>query len=521
MKPPDGDRIDDNGDSLAGFLESPIFRLNLPSDNSPGTTIGDRYVVEQELGHTKMSQVLLARDRRLDWQQVVVKILSEALFEDAAARQRFQNELKTLAKLDGEKVVRVTDSGELVDGRPYFVMPYIDGQTLRSQISPNTGIDHETAASILKQIGAALDYIHENDVFHRDLKPENIMLKRGTDSVVLIDFGIAKIQDSTTTHDTVAGTLVYMSPEQLTGQGITATSDIYSMGVVAYEMLTGRRPFNPESPGQLTPLQRAGVKVKPSHLRTQLPAGVDRVITRALSFDPKARYKTAGEFSEKLAQVLVGSAPLFEFPIWPKVAAVLVAVALLTFGIVKSCRQPLPSRSFNYWFTVQRMRDGKEYQAPFQSNGEETFESGDKFRLNVSSPSAAYLYIFNQGPPDTSDTSFFMVYPNAATNGGSPNVGANQPLQFDWITFRGPAGDENFWFVWSLSPIPELESVREKALKHPRGGLTGDSLVAVQEFLRTKQAKFKATVFHYKDNQTAVARGKTDMLIALAHFKHR
>src|ERR1051326_3887221 len=165
MKPPDGDRIDDNGDSLARFLESPIFRLNLPSDNSPGMTIGDRYVVEQELGHTKMSQVLLARDRRLDGQQVVVKVLSEALFEDAAARQRFQNELKTLAKLDGEKVVRVTDSGELVDGRPYFVMPYIDGQTLRSQISPNTGMDLETAASILKQIGAALDYIHENDVF--------------------------------------------------------------------------------------------------------------------------------------------------------------------------------------------------------------------------------------------------------------------------------------------------------------------------------------------------------------------
>jgi hypothetical protein len=106
-------------------------------------------------------------------------------------------------------------------------------------------------------------------------------------------------------------------------------------------------------------------------------------------------------------------------------------------------------------------------------------------------------------------------------NGGSSSVGANQPIQFDWITFSGPAGNENFWMVWSVRPISELEPARLEALKHPGGGLTGDSLVAVKEFLRLKQAAFEATVFHYKESQTAVARGKTDTLIAMAQFKHR
>jgi serine/threonine protein kinase len=524
MKPPETDRIQDTGDSLAGFLESPIFTLTPMSDNSPGTIIDDRYVIEQELGHTTMSQVYLAHDRRLNDQWVVIKVLSEALFEDEEAKRRFDNELKTLTQLDHPHVIQVKDSGELVEGRPYFVMPYVEGETLRSQIPPNTGMDLETAASILKQIGAALDYVHDNDVFHQDLKPENVMLKRGSDSVVLIDFGIATLRNAPAADGTLVGTPAYMSPEQLAKQKITAASDIYSMGVVAYEMLTGRRPFNPESPWQMRNSQRAGVPVRPSHLRSQLPLKVDRIIIRALSFDPKARYKTAGEFADKLAQALLEKpGQVFTLPLlWPKLAALILILALLTFGIMKRCdKTPESRRSFKYWLTVQKMHDGKEYQAPFQSNGEDSFESGDKFQLNVSSPTAAYLYVFHQGPSDTTGTGLSMLYPNAATNGGSANVGANQPLQFDWTTFRGPAGAENFWLVWSVSPNQELEAARVEALKRPQGGLTGESLVAVTEFLRTRQAEFKSTVFHYKDSQTAVARGKTDTLIALAQFKHR
>jgi len=514
-------------DSLGDFLSSPIVRLNPTPDMLEGTTIGERYVVERELGHSTMSQVFLARDLRLQQQPVVIKILSKALFEDADARQRFDRELKTLLHLDHPNVVKVQDGGELPDGRPYLVMPYIDGETLRSQIPPNEEMDLERVASILKQVGTALDHVHENDIFHRDLKPENIMLKRRTDSVVLIDFGIAKVRSSIlappTVNTTLSGTLLYMSPEQLTGQRITAASDIYSIGVIAYEMVTGRRPFNPDSPPHLVDMQRAGVRVRPRQLRENLSAKADRIITRALSVEPKARYKTAGEFTDRLAQALLEERkPSFKVPLWVKLTGGLVILALLTFGLAKIIYGPngAPTR-LKYWLTVQKMYDGKEYGDPIQSNGEETFEKGDKFRLNVSSLTSAYLYIFNEGPSDTSDTSFVMIYPRMATNSGSSTVGGNQPIQSDWITFRGPAGSENVWIVWSVNPVSELEAVKVEALKHPRGGLTGESLVAVKEFLRTKQAEFKTTVFHYKASQTADARGKTDMLITRAQFKHR
>lgn len=512
-------------DSLGDFLSSPVIRLNPTSDKLEGRTIGDRYVVERELGHTTMSQVYLAHDLRLQQQQVVIKILSEELFEDADARQRFESELKTLLHLDHPNVVRVQDSGELPDGRPYLVMPYVDGETLRSQIR-NEGMDLERAASILRQIGAALDHVHDNGIFHRDLKPENILLKRGRDSVVIIDFGIAKVTDSMLTQNaenaTLAGTLLYMSPEQLTDQRITAASDIYSAGVVAYEMVTGRRPFNPNSPSHLVDLQRAGVRVRPMQLRENLSAKADRTIIRALSFEPKARYKTAGEFAHRLAQAVLEERKK-PVPLWVKLTGGLIILGLLTFGLLEFRNRPIPppTRSFTYWLTVQRMHDGKEYQDPFQSNGEETFNKGDKFRLNVSSSTSGYFYIFNEGPPDTSDSSFVMIYPSTGTNGGSSAVGSNQSIQSNWITFRGPAGDENFWIVWSVSPISELESARTEALTHSRGGLTGESLVAVKEFLRIKQAEFKATVFHFEAKQTAVARGKTDTLITLAQFKHR
>ena len=140
-------------------------------------------------------------------------------------------------------------AGEL-DGKPYIVMEYIDGPTLRSEIQ-NDGMDLRRAAALIKQIGAAVGHVHDKGILHRDLKPENIMLQLlsdGTEVVKIVDFGIAKIKDSvgaTSTVNTVPiGTLAYMSPEQLRGgERITAASDIYSMAVVACEMITGQRPF--------------------------------------------------------------------------------------------------------------------------------------------------------------------------------------------------------------------------------------------------------------------------------------
>ena len=531
-------------DSRGGILDSPVVELGRASDIVIGSTIGERYLVESELPHGGMSQVYLASDLRLPPQRVVIKILSPTSLENSYAQRRFDQEVEALSHMEHSGVVRVVDRGELADGRPYIVMPYVDGVSLRTQILSG-GMDLERAASILKQIGAALDHVHQKGIFHRDLKPENIMLRRGTDSVVLIDFGIAKIRASlvaqSTVSEAIAGTLPYMSPEQLRGEKITAASDVYSMGVVAYEMVTGRRPFNPPSPSQLLEMQRTGIRLRPKKLREKLSTTADRAICRALKFQPRARYERAGEFGDELSNALMEEPEQKRRrnPTWAKVIAGLIVIAALSYGIYKifgtgtgndtktSVVTPTPtptppSRTLTYFLTVQRMGSGKENQKPYTSNGQyDTFERGDKFQLNISASNPGYLYVFNEGPPEENDTSFTMVYPNNKINDGSATLGANQAVQSNWITFRGPPGNENFWIVWSILPVDQLESAKTEALKHPRGGLTGQNLVSLKEFLQMKQRESDTKVRHYKADQRAVASGKSDLLITFAQFKHR
>jgi hypothetical protein len=201
-----------------------------------------------------------------------------------------------------------------------------------------------------------------------------------------------------------------------------------------------------------------------------------------------------------------------------------MCVTVISFGIYKYLvdKKPGPTRSsFTYFLTVQKMRYSEPYQAPFKSNGDETFENGDKFQLTAFGPVPGYLYIINEGPPEQNDTNFTMIYPTRANNNGAATAGANQPVESDWITFRGPAGNENFWIVWSLSPVTELESAKAEAFTHPTGGLTGQTLVTVKEYLTLKQSAVDPTTFRYKASQTAVVRGKGELLVTLAQFKHR
>jgi hypothetical protein len=189
-------------------------------------------------------------------------------------------------------------------------MQYIEGKNLRSVMKPE-GMNLAHVAHIIRQIGQALTSAHDRGIYHRDLKPENIMLQalgEGEDHVKLIDFGVATVKDSqvAANHATtmVAGTVGYMAPEQLIGKP-SAASDIYALGVIAYEMVTGRRPFNPDSPYQLLGLQREGVRVKPADLRPSLPEQAQAVILRALSFEQEDRQARARELGDELSRVLL------------------------------------------------------------------------------------------------------------------------------------------------------------------------------------------------------------------------
>ena len=518
-------------DDSDGFLNIPVTTVSSATDHLVGKTIDGRYEIEKELNQGGMSEVYLARDQNLNGRAVVIKVVSQELVHHSHVRKKFDHEVEALLRLKHPGVVRVLDKGELRDGRPYIVMEFVDGETLRSQI-PAEGMNLERAASILRQIGEALDHVHANGIFHRDLKPENIMLKRGTDSVVLIDFGIAKVTDPvmapTTTQGLPIGTLLYMSPEHLCGEAVMAASDVYSMAVLAYEMLTGRRPFKATSVPRLLDLQKAGVREKLKQLGEELSPQAQTLIRRALSFEPQARYKNAKEFGDELARALLTRV---KTPLpgvsrgWLYKNRFVVTAALLVAALfaVYLYIRPLPvvPHSFTYFLTVQEMQHGKEYQEPLKSNGEETFESGDKFQLTVLSPEPAYVYIINEGPAEANDTNVTMIYPNRTTNNGSATLGANQSIQSDWITFRGPAGDDNFWIVWSLSPVDQLEAAKNEAFNHPRGGLTERTWVAVKQFLKLKQSEVNVMSRHYKETQKAIANGKGDLLVTLAQFKHR
>jgi eukaryotic-like serine/threonine-protein kinase len=576
-------------DTNDGFLESPVFELGLrlisssnrnrlndyavaPGESLIGTTVDGRYFVESELGQGGIGKVYLARDVTLHQRRVVLKVLLQASLDDPYVVTKFRQEVEALARIDHPNVVSVLGARELPDGKPYIVMQYVDGVTLRSQILLE-GMDLERAALILKQIGAALEYVHQQRIFHRDLKPENILVQSltgGTELVKVVDFGIAKVKDSvvapSTANKVSVGTVSYMSPEQLRGgERITGASDIYSMGVIAFEMITGRRPFNPSSAPQLLEMHREGVRVNPIDLRPNLSKEARAILLRALSFDPSHRYQNAVEFGDQLSRALMecgtpapvrarhsadaktvqsAGGPNVPDQVVPKqtnrILTYIIAGLLIVVGSIgaafylqhqvpqRSVDQPTgeaepgpPARSFTYSLTVQSMRGGKPYQAAYQSSGKDSFKTGDKFRLNISSPDPCFVYLFNEGQPSRSGPSFTMLYPTPSMNDGSATLGANQVVQTGWNTFTGEPGTENFWIVWSTVPVPELEGTKAEAFKHPYGGLTGDNLAETKRFLMTKRDEVKTRYQTNKDSHQTTVRGHGDLLVRMLEFQHR
>ena len=255
-----------------------------------------RYEEPRLVGRGGMGEIYLAHDRELD-RRVAVKILDEHVAESPEFRRRFRREALTAARLSGEAhVVTIFDVGEH-EGRPFIVMEYLPGGTLaeRARASPPS---LEQSLAWLAQAATALDTAHATGVVHRDVKPGNLMLD-ARDGLTVVDFGIARATDHTlgmTAPGTVLGTAGYLAPEQAQGLETTAASDRYALGVVAYELLTGGRPFER---GSATAEAAAHIHepVPPASQRgVGLPQAVDAVFERALAKDPARRYETAGAF---------------------------------------------------------------------------------------------------------------------------------------------------------------------------------------------------------------------------------
>jgi len=268
-----------------------------------------RYRLVRELGRGGFGVTYLATDEEVASRKVVVKVLAERRADDAWSLRKFQDEMQALARIDHPGVVAVVDFGYLPDGRPFLVMRYVPGKPLRELI-PRGGMPLQRLAGIVRQTGCALTAAHDAGVCHRDLKPANIMvhmLTGGEEQVVLIDFGIASVRDlsSTSTSQNITGTWEYMAPEQFMGKSSPA-SDIYQLGVLAYELATGIVPFRSATPADLLRQKTGDVKVRPKDLRPDLPETAQGAILRALAPNPAERYPRARDLGDSLAAAVSG-----------------------------------------------------------------------------------------------------------------------------------------------------------------------------------------------------------------------
>jgi hypothetical protein len=272
---------------------------------SPNISKIARYDILHEIGRGGMAAVYLAHDPNFG-RDVAIKVLPRELLHDPAFRARFHREARTIAALEHPAIVPVYDFGEQ-EGQPFLVMRYMSGGSLvpRIRLGP---IPASEAARILVRIGAALDAAHAKGVVHRDLKPANILFDQYGEAY-LGDFGIAQISGSATalTGSMILGTPAYMSPEQISGgKKLDGRSDIYALGIVAFEMLTGQAPFQAESPIQMMMMHLSTPPPRMPETAIQLPRGSNEVLEKALAKEPQDRYQKAADFSNAFLELSTG-----------------------------------------------------------------------------------------------------------------------------------------------------------------------------------------------------------------------
>jgi hypothetical protein len=293
-----------SGEILEDFAAEARSRLPTGVTHLMGKNLVDnRYEMRGLVGSGGMANVFLAHDQILD-RDVALKLLKARYAGDEEFVERFRREARSAAALANPYIVPIFDRGETEDGTYYIAMEYLPGGTLKEWIRSSGALSSQTAVALVLQIAEALQAAHERGIIHRDVKPDNILLT-GSGHVKVTDFGIARAADATTISHfgDILGSAKYMSPEQAAGEEVGPASDLYSLGVVLYEMLTGRVPFEVDTPADLSAKYDQKPPLHPRELNPEVPENLDVIVMRLLERDPKDRYRSATELIEELRRI--------------------------------------------------------------------------------------------------------------------------------------------------------------------------------------------------------------------------
>jgi serine/threonine protein kinase len=578
-----------------GFLSAPAtgaaaeLILQGETNSIIGRVVGHYRIVSQ-IGAGGMGEVYLAEDTMLD-RPVAIKLLPADFTANPERVARFEREAKAASALNHPNIITIHEIGK-VDGLHFIATEYIEGETLRRRIADG-GMEPGDALDVAIQIAAALAAAHEAGIIHRDIKPENVMLRPDGYAKVL-DFGLAKLTQQagrddpltseedvetktgiTTATGVVLGTAAYMSPEQARGLKVDARSDIWSLGVVLYEMATGVRPFTGQTS---TDVLVSILERQPPPLSTHLPqtdSALERIVARALQKDVAERYSSIRQFSHELKELkrrieleaelkqnlppdphevktAEQRSPLTVANARPKAissqaseppasnrklprAPVLALAAIVIAGsaaawlwlkpattsapasvAVSPVPTAEPDHQLNWWLQVQKMIGEKTDGNPYQSSGRNEFPSGWKFRFNLNSPRSGFLYLINEGLKDGGEISYNLLFPTPRTKDQSAAIEANQTVRTGLNRFDENEGTEKFWIVWAANPVPEIEAVRHADNFEIKGP---DQIRAIQRFLNAHAANSQSIPDDEKELTTVRWRG--DVMVDLVKLKHR
>ena len=443
----------------------------------------------------------------------------------------------------------------------------------------------DEAAILFRQLGDSLTHGHSKGIIHRDLKPANIMIARsdrGEWQTKLIDFGVAKVRESlvapTTELGLSFGTRKYMSPEQINAKpNLTPACDIYALGLIAFESLTGQHAFPTQSFVEQCRMQELEQFSEITVIRPDLPVAVKDVICRALSYKPENRQTSATEFGNALAEALTSTAnepaitePAITVPFVPprrKIieaeteilddrpkheisnpaverkkggnplvfsAVAVIILAMLGFGgwfVWRNYLQPVTvetnadanptsetvRRELNYKLIVQKYYEGKPFQSPFEATGDEIFGDDWRFRLAVNSPQSGNLYLLAENPKTRNLT---MLFPHPQKNGGASAVKTGEKIETGEMMFDKNQGAEKFWIVWADQPVAELEAVKSYVNPQDAGRIKdAEKEKSVRTFLDVTGSE-KVNEKNSADKTSKNLQTTGEVLVKMAEFRH-